>query len=125
MVNIVLSIEIGYFTSYVMLFSPYTNMIGRTFGSDETPFKASFTETPVIPRKPAKPESTIANGHEPNGHSNGNGAVEVPQGHKRALSGGDGQPAKKVRLSEPSATTADDDDVVIVDDAGGAIVIDD
>ncbi|CEJ79950.1 hypothetical protein VHEMI00161 [[Torrubiella] hemipterigena] len=104
MVNIVLSIEIG------------------TFGPDEQPFKPSFTETPDIPRKPARPESIVPNGHGMNGASNGDGPVEVSQGHKRALSSGDGQPAKKQRLSEPSTA---DDDVVIVDDAGGAIVIDD
>lgn len=122
MVNIVLSIEIGYFISSMILYSLVTNVFDRTFGPDETPFKPSFTEVPDIPRKPARPESIVPNGHGLNGTSNGNGTVEVSQGHKRALSSGDGQPAKKQRLSEPSSA---DDDVVIVDDGGGAIVIDD
>lgn len=97
----------------------------RSLDAAEKPVKASFTEKPDIPKKPAKaPEPTGAT----NGATNGNSKpaeVEVvpssgPQGTKRPNEEEDVQPLKKARISDHGAA-----DVVTLEDTDGAIIIDD
>ncbi|KAH7320102.1 ThiF family protein [Stachybotrys elegans] len=94
-----------------------------TIPDGEKPVKASFTEQPVIPRKPKQPAPAESSGTaQTNGKHSLDGLTEYQdKGSKRQRDDDGDQPSKKAKIAAP----ASDDDVVVVEDAGGAIVIDD
>lgn len=117
-VNVVASIEEGYFSQHSL--QGRAN-IPSALDEGES-FKASCAEQPDIPRKPAKlPEPAETNGHN---EQDGDGDVIVEEGAPKTLKRsnpeeGD-QPTKKAKISASKG-----DNAIVIEDAGGAIVIDD
>ncbi|KAF4452496.1 ubiquitin-like 1-activating enzyme E1 B [Fusarium austroafricanum] len=97
------------------------NIQEGTFEEDKKPVETTFSDNPMIPRRPKKPQPVEANG---NGEVNGQHVSAEPKGIKRPH-GEDGEPPlKKLKITE-SGTEIVDVDEVQGQDSGGAIVIDD
>lgn len=120
-VNVVINIQERYGFLHIAKAPELT--VVSTFASDETPIRATFTETPQIPRKVKRAKAIEANGND---RLNGEHVLDAdteaePKGLKRLhIEDGDQPLKKKAKVSETAS-----DDVVVVEDASGAIVIDD
>lgn len=122
LVNVVIDIHDGFVKRHP--FSPQTKLI-RTSSIDDAvqPFKASFTETPQIPRKPRKEAPAKTNGDDSQNNKHSVVADTEEPGSRgvkrRHLEDGD-QRAKRAKTADLDAA-----DPVVVEDTGGAIIIDD